>query len=130
MTTYDEMTAVLDTMNAEIIEENALRAQYPYNVTYDEIRAMDKDARRELETALGAILEAQVCGIQWELAYAVYQNLTEIIDAEYYAENAKAFHAWCDEHITGKSREEIDSETWAYYSDWHKDMYGHRPHWN
>lgn len=127
MTAYDEMTAVLDTMNAEIIEENTLRAQYPYNVTHDEIKAMDKDARRALYGALVKILDYER-GVKFDLAYAVYSDYEAILDAEYYAENIDRFNAWCKEHIWGKAWDDIDPETLDFYSDWHKDMYGYRPH--
>ena len=32
-----------------------------------------------------------------------------------------------DEHIKGKSWEEIDQNCWDWYSDWHKDVFGYRP---
>ena len=37
------------------------------------------------------------------------------------------FYDWCKENIWGKNSDEIPDETWAFYSDWHKDIYGVRP---
>ena len=32
-----------------------------------------------------------------------------------------------EEHIKGKSWEELDQDCWDWYSDWHKDVFGFRP---
>ena len=32
------------------------------------------------------------------------------------------------EHIEGKDFNELDPNLWEYYSDWHKEVYGFRPH--
>lgn len=45
----------------------------------------------------------------------------------YYERNYKPFMQWVNANISGKTIEEIAPETWDYYSDWHKDMYGFRP---
>lgn len=31
-------------------------------------------------------------------------------------------------HFEGKAWKDIDPENWDYYSDWHKDVFGYRPH--
>jgi hypothetical protein len=32
------------------------------------------------------------------------------------------------EHFEGKIWDEIEPERWEFYSDWHKDVFGFRPH--
>lgn len=32
-----------------------------------------------------------------------------------------------EEHIKGKKWEDINPDTWDFYSDWHKDVFGFRP---
>lgn len=59
--------------------------------------------------------------------YDKLMDAYEELDKIYYDENIDRFNEFCEKHINGKSRDEIDDATWDYYSDWHKDMYGHRP---
>lgn len=66
-------------------------------------------------------------GENWDEAYKEYMQLNAILDKRYREENQSAFDAFYAEHIEGKSWEEIDSDAWQTYSDWHKDMYGFRP---
>lgn len=63
----------------------------------------------------------------WETAYKERCKLTAILDERYRERNQSAFDAFYAKHIEGKAWEEIDSEAWEFYSDWHKDMYGFRP---
>ncbi len=121
--TYDETTARLDELNTQYI----LEGQYPFNVTYADITAMDRAERNTLEDALTTILEADATAPEWDLAYEVYLILTEVRDNEYRDAYEADFRAWCKANIWGKYPEEIDADTWNYYSDWHKDMYGFRP---
>ena len=106
-----------------------MTANYPYNLTYDEIKAMDKTARRELDNTLNTLLDNYMRTREgdWDATYSVYRTLRDIEDAEYYDENIDAFTAWCKEHIYGKARKDIDDATLDFYSDWHKDIYGYRP---
>lgn len=50
-------------------------------------------------------------------------------EREYYERNYKPFMEWTEANISGKSIEEIAPEVWDCYSDWHKDLYGFRPHY-
>ena len=58
---------------------------------------------------------------------AAYWAEVEREDREYYERNYKPFTEWVSVNISGKSIEDIAPETWDYYSDWHKDLYGFRP---
>ena len=49
-------------------------------------------------------------------------------DEEYFESNIKEFEAFYDAHIKGKAWEELCPGDWDIYSDWHKDLYGYRPH--
>lgn len=64
----------------------------------------------------------------WETAYKERCKITAILDERYRERNQTAFDAFYEGHIKGKSWEEIDPDAWQCYSDWHKDMYGFRPH--
>lgn len=51
----------------------------------------------------------------------------------YFAENEPKLQAYFLEHFAGKTSEQIRAdeelyENWGFYSDWHKDVYGYRPH--
>lgn len=49
-------------------------------------------------------------------------------DERYYRENIEPFRAWANEHIWSRTYDEITADDWNFYSDWHKDIYGYRPH--
>lgn len=95
--------------------------------TYNEMIAMtdtEISARiSELSTAL-----CIASGDEWDRLYKEYVNLTNIMDERYRERNQKEFDAFYERHIKGKTWGEIDPEAWQCYSDWHKDMYGFRPH--
>lgn len=63
----------------------------------------------------------------WDKAYKEYCQLTAIQNERYRLVNQEAFNAFYERNIKGKKWEEIDDDTWSFYSDWHKDMYGYRP---
>lgn len=56
-----------------------------------------------------------------------YLELEAIEQEEYRNKYRYDFNRFFEEHIEGKSFDEIDPEDWEFYSDWHKDMYGYRP---
>ena len=67
------------------------------------------------------------CDNAWDEAYREYFKIQEFRDERYRQNNQKSFDKFYNEHIKGKTWEEIDPDDWGFYSDWHKDMYGHRP---
>jgi hypothetical protein len=77
---------------------------------------------------LDIILMGDCTSEAWEAAYKERSKLTYVLDERYRAENQSAFDAFYAKHIEGKSWSEIDPDAWQCYSDWHKDMYGFRPH--
>jgi hypothetical protein len=76
---------------------------------------------------LTELLESPIDPEPWHEYYREYNSLTAILDERYRAENQASFDAFYEKHIKDKTWEEIDKETWDFYSDWHKDMYGFRP---
>ena len=64
---------------------------------------------------------------QRDVEEQAYWDEVEREEREYYERNYKPFQEWVSANISGKSFDDIASETWDYYSDWHKDLYGFRP---
>lgn len=97
-------------------------------MTFEAIRSMSTDAIRQRVRELSDVLNGDPTTNAWDEAYKEYGRLNAVLDDRYRAENQAEFDAFYAEHIEGKTWEEIDPEDWEYYSDWHKDMYGFRPH--
>lgn len=77
---------------------------------------------------LGNMLELMnPCDNDWDITYKKYFFLNSIMDERYREENQEQFDAFYEKNIKGKNWSEIDDETWGFYSDWHKDMFGYRP---
>lgn len=49
-------------------------------------------------------------------------------EERYRRENEPKIRAFFAEHIEGREWRCIDPEAWEFYSDWHKDVFGFRPH--
>lgn len=49
-------------------------------------------------------------------------------DERYRRENEPKIREYFAKHIEGKEWKDIDPEIWSFYSDWHKDVFGYRPH--
>ena len=96
-------------------------------MTFEAINAMTTADIKTRIRELSDILNGDPCSDAWDAAYSEYGRLNAVLDERYREENEADFNAFYVEHIEGKSWEEIDSEDWQFYSDWHKDMYGFRP---
>ena len=46
----------------------------------------------------------------------------------YRVENEPKIREYFAKHFEGKTWDEIDPDNWSFYSDWHKDVFGYRPH--
>ena len=76
---------------------------------------------------LCAILEGAPSEMSWGDAYNEYEKLCAIQDQRYrqsYVDRLTNFYL---EHIEGREWHDVDPDMWDIYSDWHKDVYGHRP---
>lgn len=49
-------------------------------------------------------------------------------EERYRRENEPKIRKFFAEHLEGKSWYEVDDNLWDFYSDWHKDVFGYRPH--
>ena len=49
-------------------------------------------------------------------------------DRKYREENEPKIREYFAKYIEGRTWAEIDPEDWQFYSDWHKDVFGYRPH--
>lgn len=88
--------------------------------TMEQLKAMSKESRKSLMNFCSHILDMQDMD-NWDRTYGCYKKLCAIEDEEYRAENMDAFKAY-------EARMNEPDFDWGYYSDWHKDMFGYRPH--
>ena len=90
--------------------------------TSAEYKALDKQSRRKAYNELTALMDAtDPSNDLWDACYQIFCWYNAVDDDEYREENMEAFKAY--EAKMG----EPDFD-WDYYSDWHKDMFGYRPH--
>ena len=86
---------------------------------------MTAEQRKELATIRKAMNDMNIEYV--DAHWSRYLELEAIEQREYVAKEKPNFEKFYEEHIEGKSFNEIDPEDWEFYSDWHKDMYGFRP---
>ena len=92
--------------------------------TEEEIRSMSRAERNDLYNELDRKLEELMYSEDrgaWKETYEQYTFLNSIMDEIYREENYDKFR----EYELRMNEPDFD---WDYYSDWHKDMYGYRPH--
>lgn len=121
---YD--TGISDVVSYTEEETEYANAQQ-YAFDYATLKAMSNDERIEVRRLLEHGMQEET-GLAYEFAYESWCVLYELEDEEYYAENIDEFNRWEEEHILSRSYDEITAEDWGFYSDWHKDMFGYRPH--
>ena len=103
MTTTNRLNSINVTINFEL----------PIScLAYDDIKAMDREQRAKLRT---------VVSDNYDEYRDQYWLLNEVEDDEYREENMEKFR----EYEARMNEPDFD---WDYYSDWHKDMFGYRPH--
>ena len=56
----------------------------------------------------------------------IYNHVEE--DIKYRERNEPEIRKFFAEHIEGRTWNMIDPNDWEFYSDWHKDVFGYRPH--
>ena len=82
---------------------------------------------KEINDRLNELSKLLDMDIDWDKNYDEYCLLNSISGERYREENVEAFEKFFFKHIYSKEWNQIDGETWDYYSDWHKDMFGYRP---
>lgn len=83
--------------------------------------------RNEIATLTKILDTTQPGTEEWDKAYNRYCEINAKAQARYRAENIDKLKKFYDEHIAGKTWEQIDPEGWDFYSDFHKDVFGYRP---
>ena len=67
--------------------------------------------------------------IQW-----VFVNEPEMLydqaaeEQKYREENEPKIREYFERNFAGKEWKDINPDDWSWYSDWHKDVFGYRPH--
>ncbi len=93
------------------------------NAIKDEIRKMSEEDRKLLieckEKTMNDVSEIE--SDKWSNAYHIYKIANEVKDEIYREENMAEFKAY-------EAKMHEPDFDWDYYSDWHKDMFGYRPH--
>ena len=59
--------------------------------------------------------------------YDEWEKLNVIEQEEYAEKELPEITKYFEENIKGKKWEDINPDTWDFYSDWHKDVFGFRP---
>lgn len=104
------------------------------NYTYEEIKAMSRDERYALYKECNRKLkEAQYTGVGFDECYEQYSLVSAVMDDLYREENEPSIREYFAKYFEGKTWEEIRAdedlyERWGFYSDYHKDVFGYRPH--
>lgn len=122
MTTINRLNAMGITLDVSAETLAELAAYDEFNATWDEIKQMNKEERNALYKKCTAILDQQNCDDMWHHVYECYSRLTSIEDEEYREANIEKFR----EYEAKMNEPDFD---WGFYSDWHKDMFGYRPHY-
>ena len=90
--------------------------------TSAEYKALDKQSRRKASDDLIHLLDTtDPSDDLWDTYYEIHCWYIAVDDDEYREENMEAFKAY-------EARMNEPDFDWDYYSDWHKDMFGYRPH--
>jgi hypothetical protein len=81
----------------------------------------DKIARLAIQLASYETQLADELSHLWSKRMEIVEELSKL-------KNPKHFTILHSKYIEGKTWEEIDQDTWGWYSDWHKEVFGYRPH--
>lgn len=94
------------------------------------IKSLDDDKLNALETALGNALEVIQCldDNTWRRAYARYNAVYNEVHERYVEENIGEFREYQKRYLERVALGIATPEEGDFYSDWHKDIYGVRPH--
>ena len=114
MTTMERLATINVTINFALPVEC---------LSLDDFAAMDVKVLDDLYQTLYKEEEADYYGIKKMSAErkGLYYDIVYYYDNKYYYDNIDAF-------IEYKSHMNEPDFDWDFYSDWHKDMYGFRPH--
>ena len=86
--------------------------------TYADWAAMDEKTLSDLFSMLTKKMDNMVATKQEE---SLYWDISCFYDQEFYNRTIDDFNEYC----THMNEPDFD---WSFYSDWHKDLFGFRPH--
>ena len=109
MTTMTKLATLNVTINFELPMEC---------MTLDDFIAMGDEKLDAFYNSLMHKVDMQVAS---DLEEVLFWEIGHYYDHKYYYDNIDAFH----EYQSHMGEPDFD---WDFYSDWHKDMYGFRPH--
>ena len=115
---------------AEVMNDTAIEQKMFFDISYEDIKAMSREERRAVRNRCEEHMNAND---DFSRYYAVYSRVSAVEDDEYRAENESKVRDYFNQWFAGKTWDEIRDneelyERWGFYSDWHKDCYGYRPH--
>lgn len=131
-------TSSFNTIVAEAMDEikgaweEIERKEYLTRLTYEDVADMTREERDALEKAID--IERRFYLMEdWDVYYDAYCLIREVENDEYREENEDKVRAFFEEYFEGKTWAEIRNnpelyDAWGFYSDWHKDCFGYRPH--
>lgn len=87
-------------------------------LTIDDYTSMADDAVEAIQKRIERKMDADTAT---DIEEGIYWDIQHYWDEKYYYDNIDAFN----EYRSHMGEPDFD---WDFYSDWHKDMYGFRPH--
>lgn len=123
MTLNDKLAAMNVTVTVSDETASAMGLfEDTYEYSYADIKAMSSEDRMALRKKCEHEMDF---GNQDRFSdfYDLYCTISRVEDDEYREENMDSFREF-ESHM-----HEPDFD-WGFYSDWHKDMFGYRPHYN
>ena len=83
------------------------------------------DMTNEQKARMKAMEAEMECGDMTN--FDEWSSLNDMLTEEYVQQQLPKLKKFFDANIKGKSRGELNPVFWDAYSDWHKDVFGHRP---
>lgn len=126
MNTIERLATIGITIEVSVDTAKEICKADKFLMTKDEYFSLTPSERYQLRTEASDVMDAHYCGnLEGEdffrIAEKFYWSAHEWEDEKYREENMEKFLAY------EKRMNEPDFD-WDYYSDWHKDMFGYRPH--
>lgn len=114
----------------EVMNDERIALEQFFATSYEEVQAMSQEERDEVR----AICEEHMnANDNFNRYYKVYMTVSDVEDAEFYEDNESEIRAYFKKWFAGKTWDDICNndelrERWDFYSDYHKDVFGFRPH--
>lgn len=87
-----------------------------------------KNRKKELENIMDSYAwDESISREQYKAAYAEWRDIREQEDKEYAEKAYPDLKEYFEKYIKGRQWSDVEGETFDYYSDWFKDVFGYRP---